>query len=248
MSKPSNFCRYGVPVSLSEANEIFYQREKNLTTPQKKPFYVNSTHFICSFLLFHIIGIINSEISKIREKYDKMHHVEIEDIDPMVHKVPEYGNQIDDLTVENVGLFRWNVQVKFLPTEEEIMFANNHNITLSEKDLIIRFTIVIYEGEDGSYIVETNRTYGDKRKLFYDFWHSLQESFKHVHALWENRKGIILLFDAVSQYEKHLSEHNELASKHDELDSKDRFNVKTHITHYLFDILVLMELCSFIGT
>lgn len=218
--------KYDVPVSFTSLLQIDCESEERLTTPQKKPFYVNSKHFICFFSLFHIIDIINSEISKIREKYNEMHHKEIKGIDHMIHIVPMYGNKIHNMIVENVGSFRWNVQVTFNPTKKEIMFANNHNIILPKKDLIIRFTIVIYEEKDNSYVVEINRTSGSTRTFFYNFWRSLKESFEYVHALWENRKGIILLFDAISRYEKHPSDQ---------------------ITHYLFDIFVLMELCSFIG-
>jgi hypothetical protein len=163
------------PVSFKEVMEI----KKNLTEPDKVPLYMAPTNYTCSIPLSEIRKIIDLEISKIPKKYDKMRLTEIQSCGEHEFSPPhKYNNTIAEITVENIGLFHLNINVRFNPTEEEKIIFEQYIDSISiERYLNIKFAIIIYtQIKDESYVIEINRLRGDKVKFFYSIWDSLKES------------------------------------------------------------------------
>ena len=177
MNPVINFCKFGKPVLFKEVFELEF--EKNLTEPDKMPIHMAPTNYTCSISLSEIRKIIDLEISKIPEKYDKMRLTEIESCGEYDFSPPhEYNNTIAEITVENIGLFHLNINVRFNPTEEEKIIFEKYPDSISiERYLNIKFAIIIYtQIKDESYVIEINLLRGDKVKFFYGIWNSLKES------------------------------------------------------------------------
>ncbi len=232
-----SFSQYGkIITGIEEMNKIEEEYQNSLTEPDKKPFHLAISNRTFSIKNFDkIIDIISLEISEIEKKYNVKRSEKLnEQNENEFFRTHDYGNIIEETTIKKSGLFCWDINIKFHPTEhDEIIYSQFFMPIAMERDLNLYFRIIIYtEEKDKSYTVEMNRLSGNKASIFYDIWDSLKDSLlkiEQIQKLWDNRKEIIML------YEDYRLQNDE-----------NRYE-STHINHYLDNPETLKELCSFIG-
>lgn len=120
------------------------------------------------------------------------------------------------MTVKKVILFKWNINIKFVSSEQDIIMLEEYRDNPKYLDILKEYldryfslilTITVYKSELGDYIVEIMRNNSNFVRFFYSFFNSLEALFGAAEKLWQIRKEYILLYDTFAENKECISPH-----------------------------------------
>jgi hypothetical protein len=243
-----DFKKYGKVVTWQEMEEFEEARRRSLTEPPEITFLCGSD--IPVIMPLQVIQqIIEDEIEKIEENFMiesiKEEEANAGQLFPMLPAV-SHDNLIATKNVVKRNPFDWTIEIQHeMPEREEGWNDAVYEVMIQQKELHGKIEVRIYANKENKsfekFYVYINRLSG-RTPVYYDFRSSLIKKLKEkeiVERRFILRKGLIMLMEGTAY--KEVKEDEE-----DEEEQESEEYKETHITRYLFDEMIVREICSFI--